>query len=375
MTERTSITVNSPAKINLTFEILGLLPDGYHEVRTLMQTVSLFDELTFEIGSAKEPSLSIELITAGGARSPAAGEGEGQFPLGDTNLIARAIRLFLSSIDRPRALKVDVTVAKHIPIGAGLAGGSGNAAAALVALNQYFGGPLGDDAMAELAAKLGADVPFCLQGGRRLGLGRGDILDSTPQGAPDDSLFLDGGAPAGVVATDGEENDKEPIQTMHFVLAKTRHLSLATPWVYQSFDQKMAQQEILSLADKLRDRGVDALPCDYAQANLQGGNLKEALRAFGNDFEQVVFPHYQQLKEIKQRFLACGALACHMTGSGPTIYAVAESAAHANELIEKYKESEAEASNIACAAKYDQIDLYAVRSINVGARVVQVGKI
>jgi 4-diphosphocytidyl-2-C-methyl-D-erythritol kinase len=187
MTERTSITVNSPAKINLTFEILGLLPDGYHEVRTLMQTVSLFDELTFEIGSAKEPSLSIELITAGGARSPAAGEGEGQFPLGDTNLIARAIRLFLSSIDRPRALKVDVTVAKHIPIGAGLAGGSGNAAAALVALNQYFGGPLGDDAMAELAAKLGADVPFCLQGGRRLGLGRGDILDSTPQGAPDDS--------------------------------------------------------------------------------------------------------------------------------------------------------------------------------------------
>jgi 4-diphosphocytidyl-2-C-methyl-D-erythritol kinase len=217
-------------------------------------------------------------------------------------------------------------------------------------------------------------VPFCLQGGRRLGLGRGDILDSTPKGdAPDHSLFVE--ASARIDQTGSADGAQEPIRTMHFVLAKTRHLSLATPWVYQNFDQKLAQQEIMSLAEKLKDRGIDAIPCDYAQANLESGNLKEALRAFGNDFEQVVFPHYQQLKEIKQRFLACGALACHMTGSGPTIFAVAESAAHAAELVERYKDSEAEASNIACAAKYDQIDLYAVRSIDVGARVVQVGKI
>ena len=372
MTERASITVNSPAKINLTFEVLGLLPDGYHEVRTLMQTVSLYDELTFEISAAREPSLSINLATASGASS---GEGDGEFPLGDTNLIAKAIRLFLSSIERPRALKVDVAVVKNIPIGAGLAGGSGNGAAALVALNQYFGGPLDQTGMAELAAKLGADVPFCLKGGRLLGLGRGDILDSTP---PQVAVDMREEAPSVVQieTTASAEEIAAPIETMYFVLAKTRNLSLATPWVYQSFDEKLVQQEILSLAEKLNDRGIAALPCDYALSNLASGNLKEALRAFGNDFEQVVFPHYQQLKDIKQRFLACGALACHMTGSGPTIYAVAESAAHAAELMQKYKESEAgAASNIMCAAKFDQIDLYEVRSIDHGAQVIQVGKI
>jgi len=350
MNECTTITVNSPAKINLTFEVLGLLPDGFHDVRTLMQAVSLFDELTFDIAAAREPSLNIALDKTSGATAKAEGQ-QGDFPLGEGNLIARALRLFLSSIDRPRPLKVDVTVLKNVPIGAGLAGGSGNAAACLVALNQYFGGPLDAHHLTELAAKLGADVPFCLKGGRQLGLGRGDMLESIEQSSQDSS----------------EER-------LHFVLAKTRHLSLATPWVYKSWDQKVEEGEVMSLAEKVKDRGIDALPCDYAITNLESGNLKEALRAFGNDFEQVVFPHYKQLKEIKQRFLAAGALSCHMTGSGPAIYAVAESAEHNLELVKEFRTREASDNNLVCATKFDQVDLYPVHSLPSGAQVVQIQK-
>ncbi len=131
----------------------------------------------------------------------------------------------------------------------------------------------------------------------------------------------------------------------------------------------------MSLCEKVQDRGIDALPCDYAIANLQSGNLKEALRAFGNDFEQVVFPHYKQLKEIKQRFVASGALACHMTGSGPTIYAVAESAEHANDLVKEFRTREESDHNlVVCAAKFDQVDLYPVHSLKSGAQVVHVQK-
>jgi 4-diphosphocytidyl-2-C-methyl-D-erythritol kinase len=350
MNQCTTITVNSPAKINLTFEVLSLLPDGYHQVRTLMQAVSLFDQLTFDIADAREPSVNIVLAKASGAPAKSSESGEhGEFPVGDGNLIARALRLFLSSIDRPRPLKVDVSVLKNVPIGAGLAGGSGNAAAALVALNQYFSGPLNPTQLSELAAKLGADVPFCLKGGRQLGCGRGDQLVE-------------------------KENIDAPDQNLHFVLAKTRHLSLATPWVYQAWDEKAAENEVMSLAEKVKDRGIDALPCDYATTNLDQGNLKEALRAFGNDFEQVVFPHYQQLKEIKQKFLAAGALSCHMTGSGPTIFALAENAEHASELVKEFRQREASDNNLVCATKFDQIDLYPVHSVNSGAQVVQVEK-
>jgi 4-diphosphocytidyl-2-C-methyl-D-erythritol kinase len=366
MYDCTTITVNSPAKINLTFEVLGLLPDGYHDVRTLMQAVSLYDELTFDIAPAREPSLNITLDKKSGAVVKSGGE-QDDFPTGEANLIARAIRLFLSSIERPRVLKVDVTVLKNVPIGAGLAGGSGNAAAALAALNQYFGGPLDSHHLAELAAKLGADVPFCLKGGRQLGLGRGDMLESIER-EPAEAEVLENTAGEG--KNDGDKINDE----LHFVLAKTRHLSLATPWVYQGWDQKAETGELMSLCEKVKDRGIDALPCDYAIDNLRSGNLKEALRAFGNDFEQVVFPHYKQLKEIKQRFIGAGALGCHMTGSGPTIYAVAESADHALELVKEFRSREASDNNLVCATKFDQIDLYPVHSLTSGAKVVHVQK-
>lgn len=302
-------------------------------MRTLMSTIALADQLSFAFSPSREPSVNLSLAKDGF---------KGEFPLGGDNLIARAARLYLSSIDNPRSLQIDVTIEKDIPIGAGMAGGSANAAATLLAMNQYFNGQLSSTKMLELAGKLGADVPFCLVGGLRVGTGRGDVLtDALPMA-----------------------------ESVHLVIAKPRHLSISTPWVYQAYDQA---SEIFHLHEKLQDRYMtDALPGDFAAQYLGDGNLAESLKAFGNDFEQVVFPHYQELKDIKQTFLKLGALACHMTGSGPTIFAVVASGEAAEMLKRDFYEQYCQANEIACATKYDPIDLWVTSTIDDGAKVLAV---
>lgn len=332
---KTSIEVTAPAKLNLTFEVLGLLDGGYHEVRSLMTTIDLSDTLTFTFAPSREPSINISIANNLGAIQ------KDSFPLGSDNLIAKAIRLYLSAIEKPVSLKVDVSIVKKIPIGAGMAGGSANAAATLLAMNQYFKS-LSLSQLLDLAAKLGADVPFCLSGGLRVGTGRGDKLS--------DKL-----------------NNQNSIA---LVIAKPRNLSISTPWVYGAYDEC---PEIFHLAEKLRDRYMsDTLPCDFARQALAQGNLAEALKAFGNDFEQVVFPHYQELKDIKQTFIKLGAMGCHMTGSGPTIFAVTASREAAEQLKTDFYENYCQVNEIACATKYDPIDLWVASTIESGAQVLEV---
>jgi 4-diphosphocytidyl-2C-methyl-D-erythritol kinase len=116
----------------------------------------------------------------------------------------------------------------------------------------------------------------------------------------------------------------------------------------------------------------DTLPCDFASRVLAQGNLAEALKAFGNDFEQVVFPHYQELKDIKQTFIKLGAMGCHMTGSGPTIFAVTASREAAEQLKTDFYENYCQVNEIACATKYDPIDLWVASTIESGAQVLEV---
>lgn len=336
MNNKTSIEVTAPAKLNLTFEVLGLLADGYHEVRTLMTAIDLSDTLTFSFTPSREPAINITIANNLGAIQ------KDNFPLGSDNLIAKAIRIYLSSIEKPVSLKIDVSIVKKIPIGAGMAGGSANAAATLLAMNQYFKGELSVNHLLELGGKLGADVPFCLSGGLRVGTGRGDQL-----------------------------SDKLPNQnSLALVIAKPRNLSIATPWVYSAYDQS---PEIFHLAEKLRDRHMtETLPSDFASQALADGNLSEALKAFGNDFEQVVFPHYQELKDIKQTFIKLGAIGCHMTGSGPTIFAVTTGRAEAEKLKSDFYDDYCQVNEIACATKYDPIDLWVANTVESGAQILEV---
>ncbi|MBN8662569.1 MAG: 4-(cytidine 5'-diphospho)-2-C-methyl-D-erythritol kinase [Candidatus Obscuribacter phosphatis] len=341
----TKIKVIAPAKINLTFELKGLFEDGYHRVSSLMQSISLADLLTFDIERNDSPGIELKA---------AKGKFTSEFPISPDNLIAKAIRLYLSSMEKPEPLKVKVEIEKNIPIGAGMAGGSGNAAAALLALNAYFeeradqgnalkAAPFSQDELLSMGSKLGVDVPFSFLGGTARAEGRGEILQAL-------SLACD--------------NQALPL---HMVLAKPRHLHIATPWAFKKYDQF---EDKLSLSEKLKDRGITDDATGFACQNLLAGDQEKAITAFGNDFEQAIFPDYRELKGIKQRFMNLGARVCHMTGSGPTIYAIARDTEHAVQLKEAFEESVLKETTISCAAKSDPVDLFVVQTLEHGVKIL-----
>lgn len=339
------IKVIAPAKINLTFELKGLFEDGYHRVSSLMQSISLADLLTFDIERNDSPAIELKA---------AKGKFTSEFPISPDNLIAKAIRLYLSSMEKPEPLKVKVEIEKNIPIGAGMAGGSGNAAAALLALNAYFeeradqgnalkAAPFSQDELLSMGSKLGVDVPFSFLGGTARAEGRGEILQAL-------SLACD--------------NQALPL---HMVLAKPRHLHIATPWAFKKYDQF---EDKFSLSEKLKDRGITDDATGFACQNLLAGDQEKAITAFGNDFEQAIFPDYRELKGIKQRFMNLGARVCHMTGSGPTIYAIARDSEHAVQLKEAFEESVLKETTISCAAKSDPVDLFVVQTLEHGVKIL-----
>lgn len=151
------ITAYANAKINLELDVLGKRPDGYHNISTVFQSISLCDEITVEVSDGDE----ITALTEG-----AVIEGE--------NLVTKAACIFLSEIKKSAFVKIKIK--KNIPLSAGLAGGSTNAAAVLLALNHYYNNPLSETKLLSLALKLGADVPFCLLGGTYLAEGIGEEL-------------------------------------------------------------------------------------------------------------------------------------------------------------------------------------------------------
>lgn len=266
------VRTRCPAKVNLTFEILGSLPDGYHEVRTLMQAVSLEDELVFHFspGSGR--------IAYRRCQSQFADA----FPADDTNLISKAIRIYQQEVAEARHFDVEIDIKKNIPIGAGVAGGSANAAAALIAINQQSGRMMSQADLLLLGGTVGADVPFCIAGGTCIGAHKGDVITVIENSA-----------------------------RFALVLAKPRLLSISTPWAFKQFDRvcktggAAASDTTRKCVDVLKDNRVDQL----------GDCLN-------NDLERPVFGEYSQLTEIRQALEECGAFPVRLTGSGPTIYGI-----------------------------------------------------
>ena len=158
--------IQCPAKINLTLKVTSKRPDGFHDIESIMQTISLYDYLTLEI----EPSQKFE-INLSGTRD--------EIPYNEKNLAYKAIMLFIERVNLSPH-KISVYIEKNIPVSAGLAGGSTNAAGILKGLNSYFNNPLSQDELHKLCAKLGSDLNFCLEGGRQLATGRGEILEVLP---------------------------------------------------------------------------------------------------------------------------------------------------------------------------------------------------
>ncbi|MEN9208303.1 MAG: 4-(cytidine 5'-diphospho)-2-C-methyl-D-erythritol kinase [Gloeomargarita sp. GMQP_bins_120] len=270
-------TLTAAAKINFYLRILGRRSDGYHEVAMVLQSVTLRDVVHLTTHPGKTIDLHCD---------------HPQVPTDSTNLAVQAAQLLAARFPQA-ATGVTIHLEKHIPVAAGLAGGSSNGAAVLVGLNHLWGLGLTVGELQELAAQLGSDMPFCVQGGTALATGRGDILEPLPP--------LNGGA---------------------LVLAKHRNLSISTPWAYRTYSEQWGQT-FGGVTDQA-DRFVQLLAQpDFSQiaAHLH------------NDFEKVVLPAYPEIAALKQALLATGALGALLSGSGPTVFALYPDQATAQQAI------------------------------------------
>lgn len=270
-----AVTVRVPAKINLYLSVGKTRADGFHDLTTVYQAVSLYDDVT---------------VTRGGSLSVVVrGESADLVPTDSTNLAARAV---LALAERSgQSPDVDVLIRKGIPVAGGCAGGSADAAAALVACDQLWGLRSSRQELAEVAAALGSDVPFCLSGGTALGTGRGEQL--TP--------ILGGG-----------------------------HYS----WVLAVVEGGLSTPEVYAELDRRRQRGPIAMASDPAEvmAALRLGRSTALARAMTNDLEAAAFGLRPELRGLLELGEDLGALAGLVSGSGPTIVFLVKDEAHGSAI-------------------------------------------
>ena len=277
------LCVRAPAKINLHLEVLGLRPDGFHELAMVMQSIELADTLRLR------PTADARI----GLRCDRA-----DLPTDGSNLIVRAGEL-LRARSGFSELGAEIVLEKRIPIGAGLAGGSSNGAAALVGLNALWGLGFDAESLQTMAAELGSDMPFCLDGGTQLCFGRGERLQ--PVERAESSLGL------------------------AVLLIKHPEISVSTPWAYGRC-KAMRGDFYLQAEDEFEQRRQALRQGQLLQA-LQHGAALPALR---NDLQAVVEPEVESVRQglalLRQ---AEGSLAVAMSGSGPSLFALFASLAEA----------------------------------------------
>jgi 4-diphosphocytidyl-2-C-methyl-D-erythritol kinase len=269
------LTVQTPAKINPVLEVLGKRPDGYHELALVFQAVGFYDQLTFE---KKAAGVGLRV------------EGQAGLAADDSNLIVKAAKLFLRE-----ALKsadgVQITLHKKIPLAAGLGGGSSDAAAALRGLQWLFEVPVSEGKMHQMAAQLGSDVNFFLNGGTALGTGRGEIITPWKASVP-----------------------------LWVILVKPSE-GLSTPAVYQS------GKALMTTGDKI---------LEFQKVWSEGSPASIASRLF-NGLEPAAFYLRPELEFIKKRLMTEGALGVLLSGSGPTLFALAAHEMEAKKIASEFE--------------------------------------
>ena len=264
-----SLIWQSPAKVNLRLEILRKREDGYHELRTIFQKINLCDRLYFSLRKGKGISITTD--------NP-------NLPVGRRNLVYRAVRSILKRSDYREGVRIEIE--KRIPLGAGLGGGSSNAATALKAMNQLLGMGLSQKDLMEMGLEIGADVPF---------------------------FFLEGAAIGSGI---GEKLKRIELPHLWFVLIYP-NFEVSTRWAYQNL----------------------ILTKNRFHLNLQGflRSLKEISSVLSNDLEGVVSKEYPQIDLMKKMLCTAGALGALMTGSGPTVFGVFSAEEAASKAYRKVK--------------------------------------
>ncbi len=249
------------AKVNLTLDVLGKRPDGYHDLKSVMQTISLRDDIVIDVGTGKPWCLECDR--------------EG-IPCDETNLAWKAAKVYLDTLHLdPQGLQIRIT--KRIPSQAGLGGGRADAAAVLRALNRHYGTPLSIAALAELGSLVGSDVPFCTLCGTAMVEGRGERLRKLPD-----------------------------IPDCVFVVCKP-DFSASTPELYRKLDEK----------------AIPTRPDHQAmESAILAGDLGKIAENVYNVFDPVVTQEHLELNYIKSIFHSYGALTQQMTGSGSAIFGI-----------------------------------------------------
>ena len=289
-----SYSLIAPAKINLHLEIIGDRLDGFHELVMILQSIELADQIDIQANSTQIINVH--------SNHP-------QVPLDETNLAYRAAQLMCETF--PDVYHnfggVDIGIKKNIPVAAGLAGGSTNAAAVLVGINMMWELGLTQPELQNLATRLGSDVPFCVSGGTAIATGRGEKLDPI--------------------------ND---LTNLWVVLAKYSNLSVSTAWAYQTYRQQYGNTYI-SDAEGIKSRTAKLHSSPLVSAIIHK-QPREIGKLLYNDLEKVILPEYPQVGQLRSVFAETEILGTMMSGSGPTVFALYESEEQA--LISKQKVKE-----------------------------------
>ncbi|GAA1290081.1 4-diphosphocytidyl-2-C-methyl-D-erythritol kinase [Planotetraspora silvatica] len=275
------VTVRVPAKVNLQLAVGPLRDDGFHDLVNVFHAVSLFDELT-----ASEPATSGETLTV-----RVEGESAGSVPTGEDNLASKAARALAARAGVSRG--ADLLIRKTIPVAGGMAGGSADAAAALVACNELWGLGLPVEDLMEIGGDIGSDVPFALLGGTAVGRGKGELL--TP------------------VETGG---------TFHWVFALADG-GLSTPKVYGECDR---------LREAAGEEAAWPIASEPLMAALHEGDAKALGLALVNDLQPAALALRPSLGRTLDAGREAGALGAIVSGSGPTCAFLADSGTHAAEV-------------------------------------------
>lgn len=271
------ITLKALAKINLGLDVVRRREDGYHEVRMIMQTIHLYDLL--EIQKIREPEIQIVSNLS-------------FLPVNENNLVYKAARLLQEEFALTDGISVKLT--KRIPVAAGMAGGSTDAAAMLYAMNQLYDLGLSRRELMKRGVQIGADVPYCLMRGTALAEGIGEKLTQLP-----------------------------PMIKCPVLIAKPS-ISVSTKFVYQN----------LKLDEQTNHPDIDALMKDIREKDFGG-----VCAHMGNVLESVTIPNYPVIAEIKQQMMRSGAKASMMSGSGPTVFGLFENGETAKRALREMKRS------------------------------------
>lgn len=265
------------AKVNLSLDVIGKREDGYHEVKMIMQTLNLYDKIT--IKKTEEPGIQLRTNL-------------GFLPVNEDNLIYKAAKTLIEEYEIAQG--VDITLQKFIPVAAGMAGGSSDAATTLLAMNRLFGLGISRKKLMDTAVRLGADVPYCLMGGTALSEGIGEILTPLPD------------VPKG------------------YILIAKPGISVSTKFVYTNLklDQVEKHPDVDAQIEAIRNR-------DFIK-------MADCL---GNVLETVTIPAYPIIEKIKAFMLDQGAVNALMSGSGPTVFGLFQDEAQAKKACAAMRES------------------------------------